>query len=71
MSLYGISAEYNGPLEAALARIDDERYDLVEWSAAGQPPLDLSDRLRDSSIACIRAILLCSANELVWYYRRV
>ena len=29
MSLYSIAAEYNGPLEAAHAHIDDDRYDKV------------------------------------------
>ncbi len=31
---------------------DDDRYDLDGWSGAGQPTLDLSDQLRDCSIAC-------------------
>ena len=30
MSLYGITADYNGPLEAAHARDDDDGYDLEE-----------------------------------------
>ena len=30
MSLYSIAAKYNGPLEAAHAFIDDDRYDMVE-----------------------------------------
>ena len=53
MSLYGIAADYNGPLEAAHARSDDDRYDLVGCGAAGQPDpaLDNSDQVRDCSIA--------------------
>ena len=72
MCLYAIATEYNGPLEAAHARIhDDDRYDLVECGAAGQPTLDLSDQLRDCSIASAQAILLRNANVLVYYHRRV
>mgnify|MGYP000627215251 CR=1 FL=1 len=41
MCLYSITADYNGPLEAAHARIDDNRYDLVEGDAAGHTTLDL------------------------------
>ncbi len=28
MTFYSIAAKYNGPLEAALAHIDDDRYDM-------------------------------------------
>ena len=28
MSFYSIAAKYNGPLEAAHAHIDDDRYDM-------------------------------------------
>ena len=45
MSLFTITNEYEEPLEAAHARIDDDRYDLVECAAAGQPTLDLSNQL--------------------------
>ena len=71
MCLYPIAAEYNGPLEAAHCYSDDDRYDLVECSAAGQPTLDLSDRLRYCSIASMHASRLRSANVLVCYRRRV
>ena len=30
MSLFSIAGKYNGPLEAAPAFIDDDRYDMVE-----------------------------------------
>ncbi len=33
---------YNGPLQVANEVIDDDRYDMVVCSAAGQPQLDLS-----------------------------
>ena len=71
MSLFTIATEYNEQLEAAHARNDDDRYDLVECAAAGQPALDLSNQLRDCSIATAQAILLYSANELVYYRHRV
>ncbi len=51
MSFYSIAAKYNGPLEAAHALIDDDRYDMGLCGAAGQPKLDLSDQLRLCSIA--------------------
>ena len=41
MCLYTITADYNGPLEAAHETIVDNMYDLVEGDAAGQPTLDL------------------------------
>ena len=65
MCLYTITAECNETLEAAHVHIDDDRYDLVESGAAGQPKLDLSDQLRGCSIASTYAIRLRSANELV------
>ena len=65
MSLDSIAAEYNEPLAAAHAPIDDDRYDLVGCGAAGQPKLDLSEQLRGCSIASTHAIRLSSANELV------
>ncbi len=51
MCLYSIATEYNGPLEAAHAQIDDDRYDMVECGAAGKPTVDLSDQLHCSNIA--------------------
>ena len=71
MCLYAIAAKYNGTLEAAHVNIDDERYDLAQSGAAGQPTLDLSDQLRGCSIASEHAILLSSANVLVYYRRQV
>ncbi len=50
MTYYDIATKYNGPLEAAHAHIDDERYDMVQCGAAGQPKLDLSDQVRRCSI---------------------
>ena len=44
-SFYGIAAKYNGPLEAADAVIDDDRYDMADCSAAGQSQMDLTDPL--------------------------
>ena len=65
MSLYRIADDYNGPLEAAHVRIDDDRYDLVKCGAACQPTLDLSDQIRDCSIATTHASRLSNTNELV------
>ncbi len=50
------------PLEAAHVHIDDDRYDMVERGAAGQPTLDLSDRLRGCSIAFKYVTQLSSSN---------
>ena len=71
MCLYSITTDYNEPLEAAHARNDDDIYDLVDCGAAGQPTLDLSDQLRDCSIASVQAILLRSAHMLLWYQSQV
>ncbi len=57
---------YNGPLEAAHAHMDDDRYDMVECGAAGKPALDLSNQLQGCSIAPTHAIHLISANVLVF-----
>ena len=65
MCLYSIATEYNGPLEAAHAQIDDDRYDMVECGAAGKPTLDLSDQLQSCSIASTHNYRLSSANVLV------
>ena len=65
MCLYSIATEYNGPLEAAHAQIDDDRYDMVYCSFFGKPTLDLSNQLRGCNIAPTRAAHLSSANELV------
>ncbi len=46
ISLYHIATEYNGQLQAAHAQIDNDRYDMAECGAAGQPTLDLSDQLQ-------------------------
>ena len=65
MCMSSITTNYNGPLEAAHAHSDDDRYDRVQYGAVGQPKLDLSDQLRGYSIASTQAIRLRSANELV------
>ncbi len=65
MCLYSIAIEYNGPLEAAHAHIDDDRYDMVECGAAGKPTLDLSDQLQGCSIAPTHNYRMSSANVLV------
>ena len=65
MCLYSIAPEYNGPLEAAHAQIDDDRYDMVECGAAGKPTLDLSDQLRGHSIASTMNYLMSSTNVYV------
>ena len=65
MCLYNIATEYNGPLEAALAQIDDDRYDMVEFGAAGKPTLDLSDQLHGCSIAPTHNYRMSSPNVLV------
>ena len=49
MCLYGITAEFNGPLQADHVNIDDESYDLVECGAAGRPKLDLSFQFETAS----------------------
>ena len=71
MLLYTIATKYNGQLEAAHARIDNDRYDMVDCRAAGQLPLDLSIQLHDHSIASTNAIRLSSANALVYYRHQV
>ena len=53
------------PLEAAHAHIDDDRYDMVECVAAGQPEVDLSDQPRGCSIASMTVIRLSSINLLL------
>ncbi len=69
MCVYGIIGEYNDPLQAAHAHIDDDRYDMVEFDAVGQPRLDLSNRLRAYGIASTDVIRLASINVLLWYHR--
>ena len=71
MNMYRIATDYNGPLEAAHAQINDDRYDLVECGATGQPTLDLSEQLRGCSLAFSGSTLLSSANELVPYRHRL
>ena len=46
-----IATKYIWLLEVAHVHTDDDRYDMVECSAAGQPKLDLSDQLRSCSVA--------------------
>ena len=71
MSLFGITADYNGPLEAGHASTDDDKCEFVERSTARWPTLDLSDQLRECSIAFTNTSRLSSANELVWHHRRL
>ena len=71
MSFYGITADYNGPLKPVNAHTDDDRYDMVELGAAGESLMDLSDQLRGCSIASSQSTRLRSANELLWYHRRL
>ena len=65
MSLYSITADCNGSLEAAHDHTDGDRYDLVEGSAAVQPQVDLSHQLRNRSTASTDTKRLSSTNELV------
>ena len=65
MCLHSIAIEYNGPLEAANAQIDDDKYDMVECGAAGKPTLKLSYQLRGCSIASTNNYRMSSANVLV------
>ena len=70
MCFIAIATNYNGPLEAAHAHNDDDRYDrydMVLCVAAGQPKLDLSDQLRRCSVASTNAIRLSSVNVLHCY----
>ncbi len=46
MCLYHIATKYNGQLQAAHVISVDNRYDMAECGAAGQPTLDLSDQLQ-------------------------
>ncbi len=64
-SFPSIIDKYNGPLEAAHAHIDDDRYDMVEGGTAGKPKLDLSDQLQGCSIAPTHNYRMSSANVLV------
>ena len=41
MYLYNIATEYNGPLEAAHAQIDDDGYVMVDYCSSVQPTLVL------------------------------
>ena len=43
MCLYSITTEYNGPLEAAHAHIDDDRYDMVQKRSCGPAPIGVLD----------------------------
>ena len=71
ISFIPIAARYNGPLEAAHARIHDDWVDTLQFDAAGQPALDLSDQLQGCSIASTIAIRLRSADKLHTYCRQV
>ncbi len=65
MYLYSIATEYNGPLEAAHAQIDDDRYNIVKCGDAGKPTLDLSNQLRGCNIDPTNNYRMSSANVLV------
>ena len=71
MRLHTIVAKYNGPLEAAHARINDDRYDMVKYGTARQLKLDLSDQLRVCRIPSTYASRLSSANVILYYIDRV
>ncbi len=66
-----IAIKYTGPLETAHVYIDDDGYDMVDCSAAGQLQLDLSVQLHDHCIASTNVIRLSSANALVPYRHNV
>ncbi len=71
MPFYIILTEFNVPLEAAHALINDDRYDMDECGAGGQLKLDLSDQLRVCRIASTYARRLSSANVILYYMHRV
>ena len=62
MCMYSIATEYNGPLEAAHAQIDDDRYDMVECGVADKPTLELTDQLHGCSITTAHNYRMSSAN---------
>ncbi len=62
MWFHSITAEYNGPLEAAQAHMNDDGYDIVRCGAAARPTMDLSYQLRGCGIASMYAISLSSSN---------
>ena len=69
MSLYSIATEYNGPLEAAHAHIDDERYDKLNCYAASKPAVThwtSSGQLLGCSIASTGAIRLQGSEWNRW-----
>ncbi len=67
MCLSSIAVKCIDPLKAAHAHIDDDRYDMVEFGAAGQLRLDLSNQLRACGIASTDVIRLGSNNVLLKY----
>ena len=71
MCLYTIVAKHAGPLEAAHAHFDDDRFDIVECGDSGHLKLDLSDQLRVCSIGSAHAIRLSSENLVVCYHHQV
>ncbi len=61
------------PLKLVNAHTDDDRYDIVAIDAAGESligPLR-SAMVGGCSIASMYATRLRSANELLWYHRRL
>ncbi len=71
MPFYIIWTEFNVPLEAAHALINDDRYDMVKQSFARQLKSDFSDQLRVCRIAFTYARRLSSANAILYYIDRV
>ncbi len=61
----GVAIKKKGPLEAAHAQINDEKYDMVECGAAGKTTLDLSDQLHGCSNNSTHNYRMSSANVLV------
>ena len=63
-----IITKYVGPLATVHAHIDDDRQNMAECSAAGQPKLDLSDQLQDFGIITPCTNLLNSDHILCRLY---
>ncbi len=71
MCFYAIATNNNGPLEAAHALIDDDRYDIAGCGAIGRLQLDLQVQLHGRSITSTNASRMSIANVLVYYCHRV
>ncbi len=78
-AVHSTTAEYNGPLEAAIvcidAHIDHDRYDFAVCVATDQPILDLSSLLRDCIlrflvlhfVECFCACIVLPSSILIFY----